>query len=180
MSSLHLPHAEMVHGKARGNVPWAHWWHDLCPVFVLATEATPFSLTHSNAATSRVISKTFLVAWRVIKRCPARRTAANASVTGESACQKAAASSPARCLVQTAATRALLPVIKAAAAHAPPALPRYRAVPLRTAGLPVAQKQVTEFVQMFSFTSGLGCFSTFSHHQKFLLSLVTYFPHANV
>lgn len=79
----------------------------------------------SNVATSHVICKTSLVAWYVVKRCHVKCTAANGSATGASVWQKAAASSPARYLVQTVATRVLLPVIKAAAAHAPPAPPRW-------------------------------------------------------
>lgn len=79
----------------------------------------------SNVATSHVICKTSLAAWCVIKRCHVKCTAADGSATGASVWQKAAASSPARYLVQTVATLAPLPVIKAAAAHAPPAPPRW-------------------------------------------------------
>lgn len=80
----------------------------------------------SNAATSPVICKTFLVAWHVTNSCRVKSTAADGSATGTSVWLRAAASSLAHCLVQTVATRAPLPAIKAAAVPAPPALPRYK------------------------------------------------------
>lgn len=124
MPALHIPHSEMVHGKAWGKPHEGHQVILVSFIYYYCSKLIPW--LHSNAATSRVTCKTFPVVWRVIRCCLVKCTAANASATAQTACQRAAASSRACCPGPNVATHARLRVTEAAAAHAPPALPRYR------------------------------------------------------
>ena len=121
-----------------------------------------YFLTRSNAATSRVTCRTSHVAWRATRHSRVRCTAADGSATGPSVWQKAAAGSPALCRGQTAATPAPLPVIRTAAAPAPPAPPRYHTLPLTTAGAQIWLTNVEQMVRDWIHRTNFPTIRSFS------------------